>query len=111
MSSFSIPPSNSRRFTGIYPGNFYGVLWRTFNVDFDRSEGKVGLSRRLTRVANTTIEATDTLGTIKAFLRTNADGTDRWWGLSDTGAGNLKRLFYAASTDPTSAWSADTITS
>lgn len=111
MPSFNIPPANSRRWSGVYQGNFYGTLWRTHGVDFDRSEGKVSLSRRLSREADTTDTNTDTLGTVMAFVRTDADCTDRWWALSDTGAGNLKRLFYSATTDPTTTWTVDTIAS
>lgn len=113
MASFNIPPKETKRFSGIYPGNFYGTLWRTFNVDFDRSEGKVSLSRRLQRVVDTSDTNTDTIGTIKAFIRTDADCNDRIWALSDTGASGLKRLYYVigdSRTDPTSAWSVDTIT-
>lgn len=109
MSSFNIPPSNIRRWSGPYLGNFYGTLWRTFNVDLDRSEGKVGLSRRLIRVADTLDTNSDTLGVITTFLRSNADCTDRWWGLSDTG-----RLYNTRGADPTNpadTWDVDTIAS
>lgn len=114
MPSFNIPPIETRRWDGISLGNYLGTLHRTFNVDLDRSEGKICLSRRMVRVADTSDTNTDTLGIIRAFLRSNASGSDRWWALSDTGAGNLKRLFYTIGdslADPTSDWSNDTIAS
>jgi len=109
MSQFFIPPQQTRRWTGPYPGNFYGVLWKTFNVDLDREEGKIALSRRLIQVGDTTDTNSDTLGTVMAFLRTNSDCTDRWWALSDTGP-----LFKTAGntpTDPTDSWQVDTLAS
>lgn len=107
MGSFSIPPTNTRRWTGPYLGNFYGTLWKTFNVDLDRSEGKISLSRRLTRGADSTDTNTDTLGVITTFLRTNADCSDRWWGLSDSAA------LYNADTlmNPDTGWKVDAIAS
>lgn len=109
---FNIPPSTTRRWSGVYQGNYYGTLFRTHGVDFDRSEGKVALSRRLTKVTDTTDTNTDTLGAIKAFIQSDASGSSRWWALSDCGASGIKALYYTIGdslTDPTSSWSVDTI--
>ena len=81
---FEIPPKELNRWTGPYLGKFHGVLWKTSNVDLDRNEGTIGLSRRLQRIEDTT-EITES-NQYSAFLRTNADCTDRYWALNYSGA-------------------------
>lgn len=109
MGKIFIPSQSTRRWTGPYLGNYYGNLWKTFNVDLDRQEGKVGLSRRLVRVADTTDSNSDTLGTIDAFVRSNADCSDRWWALSENGP--LYRVVGASPTVPSDSWEVDTLAS
>ncbi len=99
-----IPPQSSRRWSGPYDGDYSGVLWKTFNVDLDRNEGKVCLSRRLTSVADTTVASDSELGIVDAFLRTNADCTDRYWALS-SGA----KLYRSTDSNPGGTWGADTL--
>ena len=48
-----IPPQETRRWTGPYLGNYYGTLWKTFNVDLDKNEGKISLSQRFQRIEDT----------------------------------------------------------
>lgn len=84
MESFSIPPQSLKRWTGPYLGNYYGTLWKTSNVDLDRSDGKVTLSRRFERIEDTISDFTGD-NAYTAFIRTNADCTDRYWGLRDNG--------------------------
>ena len=105
MPPIYIPSQETRRWDGIYPGDFYGVLWKTFNIDLDRHEGKVSLSRRTISVADTTQVGDTTLGPINAFVRTNADNTERWWALRN-GIG----LFKSTGINPDS-WSLDTLAS
>jgi len=104
-----IPPQSIRRWTGPYLGDYYGSLYQTFNIDLDRKEGKVYLSRRLVKVADT-LDALDTgtiaLGLVTAFLRTNADCTDRWWALNRNG--RLFRTDSSANPLPTDTWNSDT---
>lgn len=111
MPSIHIPPQAVRRWTGLYQGSYYGTIWKTFNVDLDREEGKVSLSRRLVRTADTR-DTTDTgklaLGLVTAFLRSDADCTDRYWALNSQG-----RLFKTDSSVnplPNDSWRADTNT-
>jgi hypothetical protein len=100
-----IPPQSTRRWSGIYRGDFYGTLWKTFNIDLDRREGKASLSRRTISVADSSQTGNALLGSINAFVRTNADNTDRWWALS-----NANRLFKSTGINPDS-WSVDTLAS
>lgn len=105
--NIQIPPKTTRRWTGPYLGNYYGTLYKTFNVDLDRSEGRIGLARRLQTEVDTTDTNTDTLQTAYAFIRTNSDCTDRYWALS---ANN--RLYKGDSIPtPTGAWTADALDS
>lgn len=103
MPEIHIPPATTRRWTGVYPGSFYGTLWKTFNVDLDRNEGRVSLSRRMLKIADTSTDSR--LQTAEAFVRTDADGKDRYWALS---ANN--RLFNVDS-NPTGTWATDTLDS
>lgn len=103
-----IPQSNIRRWTGPYLGNYYGSIWKTFNVDLENSPGHITLSRSPVNVADTTDANLTNLGVIDAFQRTNADGTDRWWALTRGG-----RLMKTDSNNPVSlvqaTWDQDTL--
>jgi hypothetical protein len=96
-----LPQPNSRRWTGPYLGNYYGDLWKTFNIDLEREEGKVCVARRMIRVADTTDTNSDTLGVITAFSKNNAGNTDLFWALSKSGP------LYRA-TNPSDSWDVDT---
>lgn len=80
MTTRRIPQNH--RWSGPYLGSYYGDLWKTFNVDLDRNEGKIGLSERMERIEDST-EFPDFSGEpIRSFVRTNADCEDRYWGAS-----------------------------
>ena len=107
-----IPPPETRRWTGPYLGNYYGSLWRTFNVDLENSPGHIALSRSLVNVADTTDANLTNLAVVDAFQRTDADGTDRYWALNrggrlaktDSTGGNALLLTQAT-------WDEDTLAS
>lgn len=109
MPSIQIPQKNIRRWTGPYPGNYYGDLWKTFNVDLDKEPGKISLSPRLKRIFDTG-DTTDTgslpFDVITGFLYSDADCIGRWWGVSQVGG----RVFRSgANLSPAdSDWTADT---
>ena len=84
MPTRIIPPKELQRWSGPYLGNYYGVLWKTSNIDLDRSEGKIMLSKRFERIEDTVSDFTGD-GAFTTFLRCNADSTDRYWALRDTG--------------------------
>lgn len=110
MPSIHIPPSETRRWSGPYLGDYYGVLWKTFNVDLDRNEGKMSLARRFERIEDTTEIGAN--GQWTAFLRTNADCTDRYWALED--GTTLFKTDSASPEDallPSADWDADAIAS
>ena len=111
MPSLSIPPKELRRWTGPYLGNYYGTLWKTSNVDLDRNDGKIMLSRRLERIEDTISDFTGNTA-FRTFVRTNADCTDRYWALAD--GGGLSKTDSASpenATLPSDSWDTDTLAS
>jgi len=103
----NIPPKNTRRWSGIYSGKYYGTLWKTFNVDFDREEGQVMLSRRMQRVQDTSAVAGDAV--YSAFIRTDADCEDRYWGLRLREG--LAKTDSSSTPTPADSWDTDAIAS
>src|SRR5262249_35393055 len=94
-----------KQWRGIYPGNYTGSVWQTRNIDLTKSPGRAILSDKM-RIQ---VDATDTdmsnlTDPITKFLRTNADATDRPWGLKSRG-----RLFNGGHTSPASTWAQDTV--
>jgi hypothetical protein len=84
MITRNIPSKDLQRWTGPYLGNYYGVIWKTFNIDLDKSEGKIIPSRRFERIEDTISDFTGD-GAYTTFLRCNADCTDRYWALRNNG--------------------------
>lgn len=98
-------PGESRRWTGIYPGNYYGSLWRTFNVDLHKHRGHVTLSQRMEIVADSDDGLTDPA---MAFLQTDADCEDRFWALFRDG---LLRTDTSGFETPDTTWATDSLDS
>jgi len=104
-----IPSKSTRRWTGPYLGNYYGSLWKTFNIDLDKNEGTIGLSRRFERIEDTISDFTAD-NPYTAFLRTNADCTDRYWALRD--GGGLQKTDSVTpenATSPADSWDTDAL--
>jgi hypothetical protein len=97
-----IPNKQSRRWEGAYLGSYYGDIWKTFNVDLDREEGKISLSRRTLMVADTTDTNSDTLGRVSCFLISDASDSLQYWAASRGG-----RLYRASV--PNDSWDLDTL--
>lgn len=105
MPSISIPPTSIRRWSGPYLGDYYGVLWKTFNIDLDKREGKITLARRMQRIQDTS----DVTGNavFSAFIRTNADSEDRYWGVRLREG--LAKTDSSATPLPSDSWDTDAI--
>jgi len=101
-----IPSKETRRWSGIYPGNYYGTLWKTRNIDLDRNEGFVGLSRRMERIEDSgEFSGPLTAGfDVRGFLRSNADCEDKYWGITTTG---LLKTDSSATPLPSDDWDTD----
>ncbi len=76
MPAFEIPNKN-KQWTQINKGEQFSNLFATWNLDFDSDLGKVRTSRRTIVLTDSTDDAD--LDVPYAFVRTSADGTDRWW--------------------------------
>lgn len=73
-----------KKFIGQFPGNYSGNLWQTFNIDLEKSPGRIALGSRMVQLASQTVA----LGIVNKFIRTNATATDQWFGLC---AGDILR--------------------
>lgn len=98
-----IPPQETRRWTGPHLGRYYGTLWKTHNIDLEREEGVAALSQRFQRIEDTA-ELADLSAPITTFVRTDADCTDRYWGLNNTA---LFKTDSAAVPVPNDDWDTD----
>lgn len=108
--SIEIPQTKVRRWSGPYLGNYYGSLWRTKDVDLENSPGHITISRMFKKISDSNAANMTNMAVVDAFIRTNADATDRFWGLNrsgrlvktDSNVGNLPRL-------PTDLWKEDAL--
>lgn len=103
-------PSQLGRWSGPFLGNYSGDLWKTFNIDLDRNEGLVSLSPRM-RMSVDTAKITDFNSPAVAFLRSDADCIDRYWGLLHQGKMIKTDSVAAGSASITDSWSNDAIAS
>src|SRR3990167_1539059 len=106
-----IPDRKKKRFYSPNTGEIFGNLWATKNIDLDFNRGKIRLAERLYEVFNNTDDGQLELPV--QFIRTDADGTDRWWALGqDSGIGvsaNDGFLFKTTNTNPLVGWTQDAI--
>ena len=98
MPKFTLP--QNRTWQGIYPGEFLGNLFLTKNIDLYRSPVKIMLGESLSSIFDSGDDSDLTLPV--KFLRTAADGTDKWWALAG-------KLFKTTGTDPETGWIQDAI--
>lgn len=89
-------------------GDVFGTLWATKNIDLSSKKGSIRLSVPFDETFNSADDDSD-LKTPVAFVRTNADGTDRWWTMGVTSLINRYTglLFKSTDTDPSSVWAQD----
>lgn len=86
----------------MFEGEFFGNIFMGKSIDLSRAKSKVALADSLTAKAVSSVLANLTAPV--AFLRTAADGTDRYWALGG-------RLFKSTNTDPEAGWAQDAISS
>lgn len=66
-------PQN-KQWIGMRQGNYAGNLWATWNIDLEKTSGRLALSDKLRRFSTG-------LGVVHKFIRTNATTTDQWFGM------------------------------
>jgi hypothetical protein len=70
-------PGKNKVWAGQFPGFYSGNLWQTFNVNLERVQGSIALGDKMRRYVSG-------LGVVTKFIRTNATGTDQWFGLTSS---------------------------
>ena len=103
MPAIKLPQQN--QWMGIFPGKYKGELWQTYNIDLEKSPGRIVLSDKF-RILADTGDLTSMVTTVKKFVLTNADSssTYRWWAL---GSGAL----YKSASSTGQGWTSDSATS
>lgn len=104
-------PQN-HRWSGPYLGSYYGDLWKTFNVDLDFNEGHIMLSRRMELIEDSgELNELGNASPIYAFVRTDADCTDRYWALNGNVMLRTDSNVPEISTTPANDWDTDALAS
>lgn len=110
LRTLTIPDQNSHQWTINNKGEMLGDLWMTRNLDLESSLGKLRLAERIAILQDGATDQTKWGTTIypRAFIRTGADGTDRWWALlGQVSSGSP--MWNTSGTNPTTGWSQDAI--
>jgi hypothetical protein len=105
-----IPSKESPRWTGPYIGNYYGNLWKTFNIDLENNIGHITLSKSFVNIADTSDTNLLNLENVDAFIRTNADNVDRYWAMVRNGR-LMKTYSDSALNLEGTTWDQDTLAS
>lgn len=113
MPARIIPSFNTKDRTVARKGaeqDIFAPLWTSKNIDLTGKPGTFRLSQRVAEIFNSVDDDAD-LVLPSAFIRTNADATDRWWALTQPdGIGRSScALFKSTSGAPTSAWAQDAL--
>lgn len=75
-----IPNPQTQKWRAGLPGKFAGDIYQSWNIDLEKSPGKVSLPQRPIIITDS-VDVSG-MGVPKHFLRTDADTTDRWWCLN-----------------------------
>lgn len=103
MPTLTIPDKATKIIRQPNLGDMFGQLWASYGLDLVSSPGKFKISEKMIKKTDSADNAD--LGWPTAFVRSAADGTDRWWALCNA------VLFKTADTDPTGAFTQDGIAS
>jgi hypothetical protein len=63
-----------KQWRGMFRGNYFGNLWASYNVDLEKTPGRIALANKLRRFSSG-------LGVVYKFVRTNASTTDQWFAM------------------------------
>lgn len=107
--NISIPSQDTKQFSQPNKGEIFGNLWITKNIDLMANRGKIRLSERLKLIYDTSDDAD--MECPIAFVRSDADQTDRWWALVNNDAQSTTDglLFKTSGTSPLTGWAQDAI--
>lgn len=99
MSRFTLPDPTTKIWSQPNAGDIFGQLWATFNIDLETVKGKLLTSRQMSVITD---GGTANFSMPTALVRSDADGTDRYWLLAG-------RLFKTAGIDPSADYAIDAI--
>jgi len=94
-------PGKDKHWSGVHKGNYAGNLWASYNIDLEQNPGRMALADKFIKLSSST-----GLGLISKFIRTNASGTDEWWGM----VSGSKLLNNGNVTITSNTWAADDTT-
>src|SRR3990167_4510285 len=100
MPRFSIP--KDRQWRGFFQGEDFGNIFTGRGINLERFKGKIGLADSYSDIVDSSESGFENLTTPVAFVRSSADGTDRWW----TNAG---KLFKTSGTNPETGLAEDAL--
>src|ERR1044072_193282 len=105
------PTSKSGAWKTATKGEIYGDLIFTKNIDLALENGKIRLCERTQIIYDDTdsVNFDGSNGFPRAFVRSNADGTDRWWAMVRSSANSVPALYKTTDTNPTTGWTADAL--
>ena len=111
MPVIHIPAQKNMQYQKPSRGELFGNVWMTRNLDYDSNLGKIRVSPRIYKIFSEADSGGSAFTVCTSFIRTNADKTDRYWALAQTGANvsNQGVLFKATGTDPRTGWAQDAI--
>jgi hypothetical protein len=98
-----ILPKSKGKWQGIFSNKYAGDFSYGMNIDFGRIPGKLVLSGKMNVLVDSDTDFS--MSVPQKFLRTNADGTDRWWMLHASG------MAKTTGTTPHLGWVTDTLAS
>ncbi|MCK9370222.1 hypothetical protein M0R04_09980 [Candidatus Dojkabacteria bacterium] len=98
-----IPNIQTKTWSGIFEGIFDGTIWKSFNIDLEKSVNKLLLAKRFKELQNSG-DDTD-VGTVNKFLPSNASNSTRYYAAVRYG-----KLLRTANSDPMGTYAADATT-
>lgn len=107
MPAITLPPRDTKKWSYAPSGELIGVLWYSKNIDPRLSLGKLRLSERLKLLYDKS-DSAEFDQDARAFMRTNADGTDRWWAMIRSTDDATGAMWFTTDTDPSGTWTQET---
>ena len=109
MPTITIPSQEEKRFVKPSRGEVFGNLWATKNIDLEANRGKIRLSERIYRLFDSGDDGDFDVPV--AFIRTDADKTDRWWVLGQSNVTSTVDglMFKTTGKNPLIGWTQDAI--
>ena len=104
MSTVLKIPGDNKQFLGQFKGEFAGNIFHSRSIDLERQKGKVTVAESYSHIVHSAQVGFSNLITPVAFVRSSADGTDRYFA-------NAGRIFKTSGTNPETGWAEDAIVS